>query len=233
MPAERWMAATGAAVVALAILGMFHLAVGGGSEAIGTGEGGGAIGFGVSAVLVGALGEAGAWIVLGLLVIVGLLLYFNMTIGDLVASYLADRDEAQSRTTTARNERRGRERDAATAAAGSGGTRARGPGEGQAGRLGPRRRGGTGHPASRSRHAGGNRPGATSGDAAATGGGADHARGGRRREPARRGRGGAPRRGGGDGAERRGSRGRGARRGSFLPSTSSPTRPRPAPPRWT
>ncbi len=124
MPAERWMAATGAAVVALAILGMFHLAVGGGSEAIGTGEGGGAIGFGVSAVLVGALGEAGAWIVLGLLVIVGLLLYFNMTIGDLVASYLADRDEAQSRTTTARNERRGRERDAATAAA----TAAAGPG---------------------------------------------------------------------------------------------------------
>ena len=31
MPAERWMAATGAALVALALLGMFHLAVGGGA----------------------------------------------------------------------------------------------------------------------------------------------------------------------------------------------------------
>jgi S-DNA-T family DNA segregation ATPase FtsK/SpoIIIE len=104
MPAERWMAATGAAVVALAILGMFHLAVGGGSEAIGTGEGGGVIGYGVSAVLVGALGEAGAWVVLGLLVIVGLLLYFNMTIGDLVASYLADRDDSRAKAAPAKRD---------------------------------------------------------------------------------------------------------------------------------
>ena len=44
------------------------------------------IGFGVSALLTGAVGIAGAWIVLGLLVVVGLLLYFNMTIGDLVAA---------------------------------------------------------------------------------------------------------------------------------------------------
>ena len=97
MPAERWMAATGAAVVALALLGMFHLAVGGGAEAIELGEGGGAIGFGVSATLAGALGPAGAWIVLILLAIVGLLLYFNMTIGDLVAGYLADRDDRMDR----------------------------------------------------------------------------------------------------------------------------------------
>ena len=34
MPAERWMAATGAALVALALLGMFHLAVGGGPDAV-------------------------------------------------------------------------------------------------------------------------------------------------------------------------------------------------------
>jgi S-DNA-T family DNA segregation ATPase FtsK/SpoIIIE len=93
MPAERWMAATGAALVALALLGMFHLAVGGGAEAVELGEGGGAIGFGVSATLAGALGPAGAWIVLILLAVVGLLLYFNMTIGDLVAGYLADRDD--------------------------------------------------------------------------------------------------------------------------------------------
>ena len=95
MPAERWMAATGAAVVALAVLGMFHLAVGGGADAVAAGEGGGAFGFAVSGLLSGAVGGAGAWIVLVLLAIVGLLLYFNMTIGDLVAAYLAGRDERQ------------------------------------------------------------------------------------------------------------------------------------------
>ncbi len=97
MPAERWMAATGAALVALALLGMFHLSVGGGAEAVAAGEGGGAIGFGVSALLVGAVGSAGAWIVLVLLAGVGLLLYFNMTIGDLVAAYLAGRDDRHDR----------------------------------------------------------------------------------------------------------------------------------------
>jgi S-DNA-T family DNA segregation ATPase FtsK/SpoIIIE len=97
MPAERWMAATGAALVALALLGMFHLAVGGGSDPVATGQGGGAIGFGVSALLTGAVGFAGAWVVLGLLAGVGLLLYFNMTIGDLVAAYLAERDERHER----------------------------------------------------------------------------------------------------------------------------------------
>jgi S-DNA-T family DNA segregation ATPase FtsK/SpoIIIE len=120
MPAERWMAATGAAIVALAILGMFHLAVGGGSDAIGTGEGGGVIGFGVSAVLAGALGEAGAWIVLGLLVIVGLLLYFNMTIGDIVASYLAERDEGRAKAQPRREARRATEKEPAAASAAAG-----------------------------------------------------------------------------------------------------------------
>jgi len=93
MPAERWMAATGAALFALALLGMFHLSVGGTPEAVETGQGGGVIGFGVSAVLTGAVGTAGAWVVLVLMTGVGLLLYFNMTIGDLVAAYLAGRDE--------------------------------------------------------------------------------------------------------------------------------------------
>jgi S-DNA-T family DNA segregation ATPase FtsK/SpoIIIE len=97
MPAERWMAATGAALVALALLGMFHLAVGGGSDAVATGQGGGVLGYGVSALLTGAVGNAGAWVVLGLLAAVGLLLYFNMTIGDLVAAYLAERDERHER----------------------------------------------------------------------------------------------------------------------------------------
>jgi S-DNA-T family DNA segregation ATPase FtsK/SpoIIIE len=93
MPAERWMAASGAALVALALLGMFHLAVGGTAEAVEIGEGGGAIGYGVSLLLTTAVGPVGAWIVLALLAIVGLLLYFNMTVGDLVAGYLAERDE--------------------------------------------------------------------------------------------------------------------------------------------
>jgi DNA segregation ATPase FtsK/SpoIIIE, S-DNA-T family len=96
MPAERWMAASGAALFAISLLGMFHMTVGRGelaAEAIATGQGGGAIGFGVSALLTGALGDVGAWVVLVLLAIVGLLLYFNMTIGDLVAGYLAQRDD--------------------------------------------------------------------------------------------------------------------------------------------
>ena len=99
MPAERWMAASGAALVALALLGMFHLAVGGSEQAIEIGEGGGAIGFGVSALLTAAVGSVGAWIVLALLAVVGLLLYFNMTVGDLVAGYLAERDERIDRET--------------------------------------------------------------------------------------------------------------------------------------
>jgi S-DNA-T family DNA segregation ATPase FtsK/SpoIIIE len=95
MPAERWMAASGAALVALALLGMFHLGSGGAAEQIGTGDGGGLLGFAVSSALVGAIGGAGAWIVLVLLVAVGLLLYFNMTIGDVVAAWLQGRDEAR------------------------------------------------------------------------------------------------------------------------------------------
>ena len=95
MPAERWMAATGAAVVALSLLGMFHLAAGGGSALIDSGEGGGVIGYAVSTLLAGAIGAAGAWVVLIGLFVVGLLLYFNMTVGDLVAAWLQRRDEAR------------------------------------------------------------------------------------------------------------------------------------------
>jgi len=93
MPAERWMAATGAALVALALLGAFHLAAGGGLTTARHHEGGGVIGYGVSVLLVDAIGGAGAWIVLSLLLIVGFLLYFNMTVGDLVAAYLQHREE--------------------------------------------------------------------------------------------------------------------------------------------
>jgi S-DNA-T family DNA segregation ATPase FtsK/SpoIIIE len=93
MPAERWMAATGAAIMSVGLLGIFHLTGGNGAEGVNRGEGGGAIGFVASAALTGAIGAAGAWIVLGLLLVVGLLLYFNMTVGDLVAGWLQRRDE--------------------------------------------------------------------------------------------------------------------------------------------
>jgi S-DNA-T family DNA segregation ATPase FtsK/SpoIIIE len=125
MPAERWMAASGAASVAAALLGMFHMAVGGGADAIAAKEGGGAIGYGISSLLRGALGDAGAWIVLILLAVVGLLLYFNMTIGDLVAGYLAGRDDRReeqadaARRAAARRPRTAESRDAAAAAEGA------------------------------------------------------------------------------------------------------------------
>ena len=47
------------------------------------------IGYAVTWALVGAIGEVGAWIVLILLFVVGMLLYFNMTVGDVVAAWLA------------------------------------------------------------------------------------------------------------------------------------------------
>jgi len=113
MPAERWMAATGAALVALALLGMFHLVGGGADNAIEVGEGGGLLGLAVSGLLNGALGIVGAWVVLVLLAAVGLLLYFNMTIGDLVAGYLSERDERREQEAeTARKVQRPRAADA-------------------------------------------------------------------------------------------------------------------------
>jgi S-DNA-T family DNA segregation ATPase FtsK/SpoIIIE len=93
MPAERWMAATGAAIMSVGLLGMFHLTGGNGPGGVDRGEGGGAIGLAASAALSGAIGAAGAWVVLGLMLVVGLLLYFNMTVGDLVAAWLQRRDE--------------------------------------------------------------------------------------------------------------------------------------------
>ena len=95
MPAERWMAATGAALAALAVLGMFHLLGGDGALGVERGDGGGAVGFAVSAALAGAIGAAGAWTIFAVLLVVGLLLYFNMTIGDLVAGWLRRRDERE------------------------------------------------------------------------------------------------------------------------------------------
>jgi S-DNA-T family DNA segregation ATPase FtsK/SpoIIIE len=79
--------------MSVGLLGMFHLTGGNGAEGVDRGEGGGAIGFAASAALSSAIGAAGAWVVLGLMLVVGLLLYFNMTVGDLVAAWLQRRDE--------------------------------------------------------------------------------------------------------------------------------------------
>ncbi len=112
LPAERWMAVGGAVIVTLALLGSFHLAVGGDPfAAIGSGNGGGAIGYGVSQALTGAIGTPGAWAVLALMVVVGLLLYFNMTIGDVVAGHLERRNariEAEANEARRAALRRGR-----------------------------------------------------------------------------------------------------------------------------
>jgi DNA segregation ATPase FtsK/SpoIIIE, S-DNA-T family len=92
LPVERSMAASGALLVALSLVGMFHLGVGGGRAAVRQGDGGGLIGYGVSSVLTGAVGSTGAWIVLLILFVVGLLLYFNMSVGDVVAAWMRRRE---------------------------------------------------------------------------------------------------------------------------------------------
>ena len=125
LPAERWMAAAGAAIVALALLGIFHLTVSDPVAAVSTGQGGGAIGFAVRGALVGAVGAVGAWAVLALMIVVGLLLYFNMTIGDVVAGYLARRpaEEQQRRRAEERRAAARRRESAADDSAPSGAQR--------------------------------------------------------------------------------------------------------------
>ena len=113
MPAERWMAASGAAVMAIGLLGMlppgrwqrrrgrWPAATAGERSATWPRR-----------LISGAIGAAGAWVVLSLLLVVGLLLYFNMTVGDLVAAWLRRREErAELAAIEARRgsgERRGR-----------------------------------------------------------------------------------------------------------------------------
>ncbi|MFN2483384.1 MAG: DNA translocase FtsK 4TM domain-containing protein [Candidatus Limnocylindria bacterium] len=103
--AERWLAAAGAAVFSVALLGMLHLAGGGGADLVDRGEGGGLLGFLVTATLTAAIGIPGSWAVLGVLSAVGLLLYFNVTLGDLLAAYLVYRE--QRAAARAEEERRG------------------------------------------------------------------------------------------------------------------------------
>jgi len=93
LPVERLMAGSGVVLVVLAIVAMFHLAGGNGRDGLAGGYGGGWFGYLLSSFMQDALGAAGTWIVLLLLALVGLLLCFNMTIGDLMASWLGNRAE--------------------------------------------------------------------------------------------------------------------------------------------
>jgi len=121
MQSERWMAASGAVLLSLSLLGMFHLVAGGGRRLVDQGEGGGILGYGMSSVVRAAVGDAGAWIVLVIFFVVGLLLYFNMTIGDLVAAWLQRReDRAEQAEVEARRDaaQRGRRQEAPAPASG-------------------------------------------------------------------------------------------------------------------
>ncbi|HEY7451666.1 MAG TPA: DNA translocase FtsK [Candidatus Limnocylindria bacterium] len=87
VPTERIISALGVLLVTLSLLGLFQLAVGGPGAVVPAGDGGGVIGTLMCAPLVYLLGSAGAAIVLFLLLVVGFLLFFNMTIGDVFAAW--------------------------------------------------------------------------------------------------------------------------------------------------
>ncbi|MEX0629889.1 MAG: DNA translocase FtsK [Chloroflexota bacterium] len=92
VPTERIISALGVVLVTLSLQGLFQLAVGGPGAPAPPGDGGGIIGTVVDAPLVLLLGSAGAAIVLFLLLVVGFLLFFNMTIGDVFAAWSHGRE---------------------------------------------------------------------------------------------------------------------------------------------
>jgi S-DNA-T family DNA segregation ATPase FtsK/SpoIIIE len=87
IPTERLISTIGVVLVTLSLLGLFQLAVGGPSAVVPQGDGGGIVGTVVDAPLIVLLGTAGAAVVLFLLLVVGFLLFFNMTIGDVFAAW--------------------------------------------------------------------------------------------------------------------------------------------------
>jgi len=92
IPTERLISTIGVILVVLSLQGLFQIAVGGPGASVPPGDGGGIIGTLVSAPLVLLLGTAGAAIVLFLLLVVGFLLFFNMTIGDVFAAWSHSRE---------------------------------------------------------------------------------------------------------------------------------------------
>jgi S-DNA-T family DNA segregation ATPase FtsK/SpoIIIE len=93
IPTERLISTIGVVLVTLSLLGLFQLAVGGPGAPAPVGDGGGVVGSVVDAPLLVLLGSAGAAIVLFLLLVVGFLLFFNMTIGDVFAAWSHRREE--------------------------------------------------------------------------------------------------------------------------------------------
>jgi S-DNA-T family DNA segregation ATPase FtsK/SpoIIIE len=87
VPTERIISALGVLLVTLSLLGLFQLAVDGPGAVVPAGDGGGVIGTLMCAPLVYLLGSTGAAIVLFLLLVVGFLLFFNMTIGDVFTAW--------------------------------------------------------------------------------------------------------------------------------------------------
>ncbi|MGH2394456.1 MAG: DNA translocase FtsK 4TM domain-containing protein, partial [Candidatus Limnocylindria bacterium] len=82
----------GVVLVTLSLLGLFQISVGGPDAPAPAGDGGGIIGTLVAAPLLVLLGTAGAAVVLFLLLAVGFLLFFNMTIGDVFAAWSHGRE---------------------------------------------------------------------------------------------------------------------------------------------
>ena len=86
-PAARTRSAAGMLVLGLSLLGILHLAGGGGLASVSHGEGGGWLGYAISDSASAALGSVGAWGVLTVLALVGLGLAFNVSVADLAASF--------------------------------------------------------------------------------------------------------------------------------------------------
>jgi S-DNA-T family DNA segregation ATPase FtsK/SpoIIIE len=101
IPTERIISALGVLLVSLSLLGLFQLAVGGPGAVVPQGDGGGVIGTLMCGPLVLLLGTTGAAIVLFLLLVVGFLLFFNMTIGDVFAAWSHRQEEVGPATAAA------------------------------------------------------------------------------------------------------------------------------------
>ena len=97
IPVERWLSVVGAALFAVCVLGMLHLASGVGAAWSVHREGGGWLGFLASGAVTAAMGPVGAWAVLVVGVLIGFGLYFNISLGDLIPDSIERRADRASR----------------------------------------------------------------------------------------------------------------------------------------